>query len=212
MAIPVLDRVNGATITVGVVCNGDRMEVVIPVGSDDPGIIALNIGQDAVEAFEATVLPLLLDCLSQSAYVSFIACEPLNNGQLPFRKDYAALAQPGTAGLGAAPSQVAGLIVFYCDVTQLQPGDRTCVGKTFIPAVPQDDLDGDIIASAPLKTAYLAFANAMVNGWNTILAGGKWYRVTSFNSHLTNPDHLLAVSGSVVRQYVATQRRRQIPH
>jgi hypothetical protein len=206
---PLIDK--GVILTVGVVSGSDRTAVVMPLITDDAGLIAATRCTDAVAAFIAGPLATFAGILASNAYVAFVQAEGMIDGEVPARIDFAPAEWPGGQASVAMPNNVAGLTVFYGDPADL-PGDaREPVGKTFWPAVPVGEVTGDIISPA-LHTSYSGLATTLKGGFATFAAGGLWYRVASKGGSRAAGTEGVGCISTATRNYVATQRRRLTPH
>lgn len=200
---------DGVILTVGVRLNYDRMAIVMPFAAEGPNDRQLMC-TDVVNVFESVALPLLLDCMSSDANVSFLQGEGMSDGAVPCRRDYTPTAHPGTLGAPAAPSSVCTLITFYEDVADVVAGQRMAAGRSFIPGVDLGNLAGDVVDPG-LVTALQDFANQVQSG---LASGGSqtWYRVLGPVKPRADATPIKRTFTVVARGYTATQRRRQIPH
>lgn len=207
-----LKKAKCVKLVVGVVSQGDLQEVVMPLASNDNTLTYDTMCQDAVNAFIASgPLTLFKGCMGSGAFVRFISAEMLILGGIPYRLDFGSTVHPGTLGTTPMPSSVAGLMVYYAEGADLLTTERMRVGKTFMPGVPMSHVTGDFI-DGTLKTAYEGLAQTLLTGFITIAAGGNWYRVLSGDVQQIDPTNLIRSSTAIVRNYVATQRRRMVPH
>ncbi len=206
---PVIDK--GVIATIGIQSGNDRTAIVLPLISDDAGLTPLTRCNDAVNSLNTSIASLVQACLAANANISFIQAEGMIDGDVPFRTDFSAATYPGTAGSVVMPNNVAGLIVFYGDPADLAPGERMPVGKNFMPGVPAAEVTGDIISNT-LFLLYEALASALRSGFATQLGGGKWFRVAGKGDSRTAGTTGVGSSVAYTRNYVATQRRRLIPH
>lgn len=209
MAQPALSNSNGVIVGVGIRVGNDRTEILVPMAGDGFTLTPDQLARAAVDAMENNGLPVLLPCLSSDAEVSYISGEPMQNGNVPFRKDYPAGTNPGTRAAGAAPSNVAALLSFYGDPTQTPPGGRTRIGKNFLAGIAKGDLVGDLLVGA-LQAVLQTLADALFGGIaSTIPGGGQWYRVVKALRGATQALQNIVIDEA--RDYVTTQRRRLLP-
>jgi hypothetical protein len=208
---PAINNEFGAILTIGVRANFDRMAMVMPMVPDGGSLTDANRCDDLTQAVEATVLPVLVDCMSSSANVSFVQAEGMMNGDQPARRDYGDTLFPGTLAAKTVPDSCAGLICYYQETADVIPGHRIRTAKTFVPGLPDSLWDGDTIDPS-IATAYNALATILQNGFHGVIdAAVTWYRC------LSAPDRNAVsqcprVGGWQVRGYIGTQRRRMIPH
>ena len=211
---PPLNSSSGVMVTVGVVntISGERSAMVFPLAEDNrPGVVA-DLGFDAFSAVEASIMGALLDCMSVDSEIRFIAAEPMMNGRLPFRVDYAAGVNPGTRGTPSVPDQVALLIVFYMNPNDplIPPHNRLRIGKNYIPGAASADIVGDIVQGGVLANMD-TLIGILGNGFVGVGADtGTWYRVVS-QDRASNSTLVRSMQGES-RRYVCTQRRRLLPH
>lgn len=208
---PAMQSDKGVIVTVSILCGADRTAIVIPLATDDGGLAPESICVDAVAAVQNTVVPLIQDCLSADASVMAVAAEGMMDGTIPFRRDFPVGFFAGNRGAGLMPSQVTGLAIFYGDPADIGPGLTMRCGKTFMPGLCSADVVVDTIVGA-LEGALEAFAAALLNGFNTNLGGGKWYRVLAKAASTSIVQALRRTIVKAIRKYVATQRRRLVPH
>lgn len=208
---PILSPDDGVIASIGVVCNGDRMEIVFPLSTDDGGLNAATESFDATTSIQNNLIGPLQNIISADGYISFIQAEGMTPGSIPDRHDFTAITFPGNRAAGAAPSNVAALMVFYADPTDLAAGERMRTGKNFIPAIAANDITGDRIA-VTLQGLIAVLGGIMLNGFATQAGGGNWYRVISPNPRTGHPTELVRSDAMIARGPVATQRRRLLPH
>lgn len=182
--------------------------MVIPMAwfnDDGPGLAGM--ATIAVEEFETNVLGVLVDCLSEDAEVVGISAECMDNGGIPYRKNYVLGTHPGTRAAGVVPQQVAALVVYYPDPSDVSPGTATNTGGNFVPGIAEGDVNAEIVAGA-LKTVLELFAAELVTGF---VAGPGTITRAIFAAR--NGARLLRQAVNyVVRDYVGTIRRRLLPH
>jgi hypothetical protein len=207
----VLNNNSGVNVTIGMVCNGDRVAIVLPLVIDEPSFDPDFLAEDAVNSVEANVYPFLNAVMSSSAYISFAAGEPMINGLVPSRHSYVPATYPGAAAPECAPSQVCALIVFYEDGLDVVPGHRVGVGKNFIPGIPRTAITSDTLGSAYV-TSLQAFADGLQSGFGSLLyPTAKWWRMLRAPKPRTPGTHVKRVIVDVARGRIKTQRRRLIP-
>jgi hypothetical protein len=213
LAMPQPSKVglDGVILTVGGFSGTDRAACVIPLFTDDVGLTRETRNQDAVTAFRTTVLSQFLACISGNSQVTYLQSEGMANGSIPAREDYASGAHPGTGASNALPSNVTSLVVFYEEPADVVPPHRMRVGKQFIWGVPQATVTGDIISVAQI-VALQTFASSLLLGFPTNHAGGNWYRAVAHCFPRLETTPIKRCGSLAVRDYVATQRRRLIPH
>jgi hypothetical protein len=103
-------------------------------------------------------------------------------------------------------------MVYYGEPADYSAGHRTVTARTFVPGVPRADVTGDLISGA-LFTAYQAFQGGLIGGFpDPGFAGGAYWRVMAAPKPRTPGQILARVNSGIVRNYVATQRRRLTPH
>lgn len=201
----------GVILTVGGLCGSDRVAMVMPLVTDDGGLDAITRCEDAVAAFRVSEIVTLLNCISSDAQITYLAAEGMCDGMIPFREDFALATYPGSRPAGVMPSSVTSLVAFYADPADLGAGVRMRTAKSFIWGVPQGDVVGDQIQGA-LLAGLINFGIAMQTGWATQLGGGKWYRQLAAPSTRLPGDPVIRIATSQPRAYIATQRRRLLPH
>lgn len=199
----------GVIVSVQLLISGQRAEMVFPMAwfSDDgPGLA--NMAQEAVDAFEIEVIPPLLNCISAGAQVVGLSAEPMNNGGIPYRRNYAFGTHEGNRGPDVAPQQVAVLAAYYPDPADVSPGAPTNSGGQFVPGIAEDDLAAEVI-DATLKAAVEIFVAGLVEGFATS-SGGVLSR--SIYAARNGARDLRKAIIYTVRDYVGTVRRRLLPH
>jgi hypothetical protein len=209
---PVVQAQDGVILTIGFVSGTDREAIVLPMASDASfDKPSRDQCQDAVLMAQASLLPLIQACMSPSAYIAFVQAEGMIDGFIPARSEYASSDFQGMLGGDLAPSNVTGLIVFYGDQDDLPPLSKTRSGRNFMPCVPKDMLNEDII-QPDLKTAYQALVTALIDGLPSVAdSSNKWYRYMAAANPRTVDTNVIRVDAGAVRGYVCTQRRRLIP-
>lgn len=219
-----MPNTKGVHLTIGVVVNGDRMSMVMCEVCDASGLDKVNTCEDAVTSALSTLLPILLPCLAPGAYISYVQAEGMVDGMVPYRLDFGPTEHPGTGTSGdTMPSQVAGLLIFYGDPDDAVEGDRMKFAKTFVPGLPKADVSGDIVNS-PTSSALVSLANMLQEGFvSSAFPPSKWWRVIAppripatppKTGTVPAPDgtYVIRTRTSLARFYLATQRRRQLPH
>lgn len=208
---PAMTSDKGVICTIGIDTQaGDRTACVFPFATDDGALDFNTLCTDCVLAIQTSILPPLLDCISQDSFVRYIQVEGMMDGMVPSRIDFAAGAFPGTRAHSSIASQVAALVAFYGDPADLGPGVPMRVGKMFLAGISINDVTNDII-QAGLKAALETLASALQSGFATDGGGGKWYRVLARTVVRNVATAVRRTIGGIVRDYVATQRRRLIP-
>lgn len=208
---PVMDLEEGVVLSIGLISNDDRCEIVLPMCNDNNVIIQAQVNRDAVDAAIAHVLPLLVAILSSDTYVSFVQSEGIQLGTIPYRTDFAAADWPGTRASGSVPSQVAALMTFYAEPTDLSGTEKMRAGKNFIPGLAAVDITGDKV-SLTVTALILALGQALLTGYATDSGTGKWYRIVSTTPRTGHPTEPVRCDAIIARRVVATQRRRLLPH
>lgn len=201
----------GVILTVGILAGADRTAVVMPLATDDGGLDPTTICEDAVEAFVSTCVPQLLACISIDAQVTSVSAEGMMDGTVPFRVDFAPGTAVGTRDNPLMPANVSSLGTFYGDPADIGPGLRMRASHIFIPGLSMADVTVDKIVST-LESAIEAFITTLLNGFTTNLGGGKWYRVLAKSASTSIVQGLKRLISAIARLYVATQRRRLLPH
>lgn len=201
---------DGMIFTVGLLCNGDRCEIVMPIaknGTIDPVTECAN----AIEAFGASSLRAdLLAILSSDTSLMFEQCVSMvSGGIIPSRVDFAITDHPGTRASGPMPSREGALGIYYGDPATPSPKNRIRVAKQFFPGIAQADVTGDKIADA-LGALVETFLAHMSDGTFSTAGKGPYYRVTAAEG--TAATNLCGVKLVEYRQYTGTIRRRTLPH
>ena len=203
-----LNTDHAVTLSIGINVNGDRCEIVLPCATDDTTLSANDLCADAVHAVGAVARPLILSCISPDAYISFIAADGMVDGKVPFRQVYAPTDYPGVLTGAAMPSQVAGLLVFYEEGADVVTGERIRVAHNFIPGIPETEVTGDLV-SASLFPALTNLA-LQLKGPMADTGTKNWYRVLA--TIRTTATAVRRIGNTGAREWVATQRRRLVPH
>jgi hypothetical protein len=195
--------------SVGIICNGDRTEIVMPIAMTaavDPILQAA----DAIQQFAAAGLRTkLLAILSSEAYISFEQCVGMIHGAvIPSRVDFVAGDQPGTRAGGVLPSRVSALGIYYGDPANPSPNHRVRVAKQNFPGISEEDVTHDNIIDA-LNANIESFLVAACDGTWTGM-GGTYYRVTAASAVAATT--LCNVRLVEARGYISTIRRRTLPH
>lgn len=213
MPQPVAINDNGVMLSVGLLSNGDRWEIVMPLCYDHAlgAIDAEHICQDAVSSFFAGPFNDLLACLSADTQITFLSAEGMTDGRVPQRVDFAIGANAGSRPAGAMPSNVTALITYYEEPADVAPNTRMRTGKTFLSGIAQSDVAGDHVITA-LVTLMTTFGADMLLGYaSTLVPATKWYRYLSSPLARAAGTNVKRVGVVSARAYVATQRRRLIP-
>lgn len=205
-----MTNTNGVILTVGIVCNNDRSEIVLPVASPSATDRATNC-QDAVDSFVNSPINALANCISSDAYIGFVQGEGMVDGNVPYREDYLPTDHPGTGGIAPAPSQVAALIVFYADPADLTVGARVRIGKSFIPGIAKGDIIGDKISGGVVTNLQSLGTTLQAGFVSTLNPSSNWFRICATPTPRTSGTPCKRTINFVVRDYIATQRRRLIP-
>lgn len=207
---PDCDNDKGVILTIGLLVNGDRCAIVLPLGNPSTVLSVYDASEDAVLSFIASPMSLLLACMTTDSFLAFVQAEPMVDGGLPYRRDSVTGAHPGTVSGHALPSNTGGLMVFYRDPA-IGFGSRMRVGKNTVPGVPVSEVVGDIPNST--YVGHLQdFADALQAGFVSITDGAsKWYRYLAAPFPRTPGTALKGVTDQQARGYLATQRRRFIP-
>lgn len=209
---PALTSDKGVIITCGIRTPLDRCAMVFPVATDDNAITASAMCAMAVDDFVTNIVSEICDCLNDTAFVSFVQGEGMDNGLIPARIDFSDTDHQGTRGTGQETSQVAALMIYYQDPAQVVPPHRIGVAKNFIPGIADDDVVGDTIATA-LALSMEGLLTDLAGGYQTgLTTGKKWYRVLAAPRPRGTAVTLKNVKVAVPRLYTGTQRRRLIPH
>lgn len=201
----------GVVVSCGIVVHGNRTECVFPVTYDGSGLGPANICQTAVFGFEANVMPQIMDCMGEDAYISFINGEGMDDGCIPFRIDYASTANPGTRTGKALPPQDGLLIVFYSDPADLAPTDRVSAAKNFIPGMSKDDWVDGALDSALVANGQ-TLADTLQNGFQDVSLAYTFYRVIQPKRPHAPDQPIRRVLGQLPRFYMGIQRKRILPH
>lgn len=215
---PAMLNQQGVILTIGMLCNYERLAIVEPYGIDLADVDRNTMCADLVSSWIDAVKTQFLACLSEDAAITFIQAEGMTDGAVPYREDYSPADNPGTYAETAEPTGITGLIVYYEDPADVEAGKKMRVGKTFMPAVPVGQVSLQNISST-LQGKYATYAGLVRDGIDSDEHGGnKWYRVLSVPYELVD-GHRVRTPGMsiprvvtpVVRGYVATQRRRMVP-
>jgi len=212
---PAMTTEYGAILTVGMKVHGDRVAIVIPIGTDAEPTNVDTLCNDLVEQFNSECMDTLTPCLSEDTQVCFLNAEHMEKNVLPSRMDLGgAEAIMGEAEGNAASCGTTGLCIFYGNPDDVPAPGRLRIGKMFIPGVPAGLITGDRVAGS-LQAAYQAFADLLLEGFECGLSQStKYYRVLAYPR--PQPvrgagDSLKRCEQALARGYVATQRRRMIP-
>lgn len=208
-----------AILTLGGVVNGDRVANVEPYFTDATtlDLDAAHLCKDLVLSWIAGMQTAFLGCLAGAYSLVFIQAEGAVDGMIPAREDFPVTTIPGALSLGAMPSNVCSLISYYRDPADIGVNTATprmTVGKLFMSGVPTAEVTGDAISST-LATALDGYGTLAVAGFASVgAAGKKWYRAVAKPQRITIPAPLpcARVGAHIIEPYVATQRRRLLPH
>ncbi len=204
---PNMQSDDGAILTVGMLCNNDRYEIVMPMGNSAPVSRETDL-LGLINIFEGVGMPLLLGCMCSAAQVIFQQAESMVHGKyIPYRKDYALGTNPGTLDADPLPTANAACGLYYIDPTQTLTTGRLRVAKQFIAGIANTQALGDII-EASLGSAVQAFIDQMANGM-TGDDGTHWWRVGKAVRETAQALPLIVVTE--IRNYIVTQRRRMVP-
>lgn len=200
----------GVVVSIQLLIAGQRAEVVCPMAwfeDDGPGLA--EMAQQAVQGFEDEVIPPLLDLLSTDAQVVGLSAECMDNGGIPYRRNYSLGTHVGERTGGCVSQQVAALAVYYPDPADLSPGTPTNTGGNFLPGISEEDVAAEILSDT-LKGFVEAFALVLVNGF---LAGSSGAILSRSIFAARNGARLLRKAvNAIARDYVGTIRRRLLPH
>lgn len=216
---PALTNNQGAILTIGGICNSERLAVVEPWGCNQDAPDKVVLCSDLVGAWENDAMSLFLASVSEDFKLLFLQAEGMTDGCVPFRVDFGPSEHPGTIAEVAEPTSVCGLLTYYEDPADVPAGKRMRTGKTFWPAVPVGQIASQSI-SAILQADYGAYSDTVLAGIDSVaFPGKKWFRM------LATPYEVIAgkkvrtaglpiprVAAGVPRGYIATQRRRLLPH
>lgn len=212
MSQPAISNQSGVILTIGILAQGNRCALVMPVGTDSNLMTPVILCGAAVLAFKANVLPDLLDCMGSEAEVTYIQGEGMIDGQVPFRQDYPPATYTGTRGGGSLPASCGLLLSMYEDPVDVVAGHKIRVAHNTIPGQSPDDwTDGSpdltIISNGD------TIINTFVAGWNFDPSSGsdKWYRFLAATDRVVGT-HIDRIATGQARGYVGTQRRRLVPH
>ncbi len=210
-AQPIIGNSNGAILTIGMVCDGERVAIVEPWGLDATGPDPATLCQDLIDSWQAAVTVTFLACLASDAYIAFLEANGMQDGRVPYRSDYTSAAFPGTASGTSLPSNVTGLIAYYQTPADVPAGHRIRVAKTFMPGVPYPSVTGNVVAPAQtdLYTAYGAEVQAGIT--SVLYPGQSWWRMLATPKPRSVAQTIPRTINCVARGYVCTQRRRLIP-
>lgn len=203
----------GIILTIGVVCGGNRMQMVLPIATNDTSSgLGLQLANDAIDSAIAGLFPALVACMSSSAYISFINAEGMQDGVVPSRTDFDPTAHPGTADPVALPDSQAGLVTFYGDPSSYEPGARIHTARTFVPGIPLSGWTGTTIETGELGLLD-TFGGTCQNGWASIATpSSHWQRYMNTVTPRGPSVELKKVANWTARGWVGTQRKRIIPH
>jgi len=202
---------NGVILTIGIKDLEQRSAIVIPVCTNVTSIPLWEICNDAVVSFYTSCRTALLDCLSEDVNVSFIQGEGMRDGMVPFRIDYPNTALPGTTAGDPLPSQVAALMAFYEDPTDVAAGGKIRCAKNYLPGISEIVVVGNEVLSAQLANMQ-TFGDLLQQGFPTLASSGdKWYRVLASPVPRTPGTIVKRTINCVPRGYICTQKRRLIP-
>lgn len=213
MSQPALTSDKGVILTVGMgLSGGNRAALVIPVATPSSAVIPVLMCRLAVTAFKANALGLLQACFGAEGEVTFLAGEGMDDGNIPYREDYAPGTYVGTGGGGGLPVTNGLLLTFYEEPDDVAPGDRIRTAHNTIPGQSPDDWTDGVPSSAMIANGE-TFGNTMITGWafDPAIGSDKWYRALAAIRDATGTP-LKRIADAQTRGYVGTQRRRQIPH
>jgi hypothetical protein len=218
----------GMVLTVDyMVDNYAYAQSVIPVCHG--GGAAINKRREAyncLAAFNGTPLNRLRACLPQRTSIIGIGCEPMTNGRIPYRENYAVDVNQGTRS-GAAPtadpepSSVGVVVDFFFDPADLPPitppavPARTVVAHNTFPGIWEEDTGGNVITDA-LYDLFNDFALSLYDGTMTFDDTGDggdllvWKRVNKILRGAVN-QVVREVATHAVKKIVGSVERRLRP-
>jgi hypothetical protein len=188
------------------------MAVVLPLFTDKPDATPDWLSKDAVDTVDSVLVPDLRPCLSVDAYIAFISAEGMQDGVVPHRQDYSPTTYTGASTGHACPNNVTQLLVFYQEPLDIVGHARMRVAKTNLPALSIEQLDGGQINPTQvgfLQTVADHLQRGMVSDSDV---GYYWYRGLAMPKPRNVSHNILRCTAQTVRGYVATQRRRLVPH
>lgn len=202
----------GVMLTIGMLLNGERVACVEPYGLPDTAADPTLISADLVQSWEALCQTAFQGCLSADCQLTFLNAEPMIDGSIPYRDDFATGTNPGALAAGALPANNCGLIVYYEDPADIPAGkSRISVGKTFMPAIP-DSLCIAQNLQPTITAAYAVYAALVQEGFtSTLYSGFKWQRMLTSPKPRTPGTAIRRTIKYEVRGAIYTQRRRLLP-
>lgn len=208
---PVIQNDTGAILTIGCLCNGERLSIVEPYGLDDASADLSTFVKDLIDSWVAANMVNFLACCSQDLAIVFLSGEGMRDGRIPYRTDYAVTAHKGTISSAALPTSVCGLISYYCDPADVVPGHRLGVAKTFFPGLPDAAVTGQAVSSAQ-QLLYGNYASVVIGSFASVaFSGSNWWRMLSAPKPRSVSTQIPRIEVKVARGYVATQKRRLVP-
>jgi hypothetical protein len=217
MAQPSMKSDKGVVATVGIQIGSDRTALVMPIATSDIAVTKDTLCSDAASAFAALVTSAdFLKLIPDSAYISYVQCEGMDDGVIPERFDYSTTAHVGTGGDIGPPPSVGVLTTFYAEHADLPAGTKMRHSRMTIPGVPATYIVGGILTSIA-KAFYQLIADKLVNGFDNSQQGAAtWYRVLSAPPPKTQgglpATDLIRLADFRVRWYMGTQKKRILPH
>lgn len=202
----------GMILSIGIIANADRMQIVMPMLSDASTIFAAGIqASDLCKTAETLLIPLLQACMSSDASITFLSAEGMADGIIPARFDYGIATYPGTLDAGALPDNVGGMMVWYEDPRDAIADARARSCRNTVPGVPKSEYIGGAVSNV-VQAALLAAATALQNGLESYTDAPQcWYRALSRLPRDSSAT-ILRTWNATARGYVGTQRRRLVPH
>lgn len=201
----------GAILTIGGICNGERVANVEPYIFDGATFDLVGACNDLLTSWQTAGRGAWLDAISEDYRLAFISAEGMIDGRIPSRVDFGPSEYPGAIAEPALPTSVAGLVAYYQDPADVAAGSRIRVAKTFFPGLPDSLVTGQTVdAGQGLK--YYTYGTAVTEG---ITSAGtpsqKWWRVLSAPKPRTAGQTVQRIASVEQRLYVATQKRRLVP-
>lgn len=208
---PVLPNDAGVILTIGFVCNGDRMACVLPLCTNIPSPPATTMCKDAVDSFNATVLAEFLACQTEDLGATFIQAEGMVDGKIPYRLELDPAFNVGTRPSHAVPNQASMLISFYEDPADVVAGHKMRVAKTFVPGLAADDFSTHIVASTVVALLN-ALGLTLQSGFSSVATpSDNWYRFLAAPKPRTAGTNVKRIATAQARAYVGTMKKRLIP-
>lgn len=201
--------VQGAVVRVGMMNNQQRAECVMPLICLDTLAWGVNTALNLVNGVITHIVPLIADCIDESALIMFVEAHAMEIGHVPYRQDFSPPFIPGDLGDdGCVTSNLAGLILFPEHPTAAIPGQPYKNGRMFVPGLSKTNVQNGYVDPDLHEALELLASKLILPGFDD--ADSKtWVRAVA--ARHGSSDDIQPVAGFNVMWRCATQRRRLLP-